>query len=57
MGSVATGGWSELDLTAFVRGKTSFCLVLRPTSSDGLVFSSLQGDHRPRLLVETVPGP
>jgi hypothetical protein len=54
MAGVAAGGWTELDLTPFVAGRTSFCLVLRPTSSDGLDVSSNQGAHPPHVVVDTI---
>ena len=57
MRSAAAGSWTELDLTSFVRGSGSFCVVLRPTSSDGLDVSSNQGAHPPHLVVDTIEGP
>jgi hypothetical protein len=55
-GPLASGRWVDLDVTSIVRGDGPYAFVLRPTSGDGLVISSIQGGHPPRLLVETVPG-
>ena len=53
MGAASAVGWTELDITAFAQGRASFCLVLRPTSSDGLDVSSNQGAHQPHVVVDT----
>ncbi len=54
-GAIAAGTWVDLDVTSIVRRSGTFGFVLRPTSGDGLAVESLQGAHRPHLVVQTVP--
>lgn len=55
LGRVATNAWVDFDVTSLVRGDGTYGFLIRPTSSDGLVASSLQGTRPPRLIVDTVP--
>jgi hypothetical protein len=50
-GALAAGRWAEFDVTAAVHGNGTYAFLLRSTSADGLVASSLQGRHPPRLVV------
>ena len=54
-GPVPSGGWVDFDVTGAVQGAGTYAFELRSTSADGLVASSEQGAHPPRLVVETVP--
>lgn len=52
---VQSGGWVDLDVTEAITGDGTFAFLLRSTSRDGIVASSEQGEHPPRLVVETIP--
>ncbi|HYH91812.1 MAG TPA: DNRLRE domain-containing protein, partial [Candidatus Saccharimonadales bacterium] len=52
---VPSGTWVDVPVTPVVQDDGTFAFRLRPTSGDGLEASSLQGDHPPRLIVDTVP--
>ena len=54
-GPVPSGRWVEFDVTEAVTGNGTYAFLLRSTSRDGLVASSEQGAHPPRLVVETLP--
>jgi hypothetical protein len=54
-GLVRSGGWVDLDVTAAVTGDGLYSFLLRSTDRDGMVASSNEGAHPPRLVVETVP--
>jgi hypothetical protein len=54
-GDVPAGAWVEIDVTSRIRADGTYAFVLRPISADGLVASSMQGAHPPRLVVETLP--
>ncbi len=50
-GALAAGRWAEFNVTALVRRNGTYAFLLRSTSADGLVASSMQGAHPPRLIV------
>ena len=54
-GPVLSGRWVDFDVTEAVTGNGTYAFLLRSTSRDGLVASSEQGAHPPRLVVETLP--
>ncbi|MET1232296.1 MAG: DNRLRE domain-containing protein [Candidatus Limnocylindrales bacterium] len=54
-GPVPSGSWMDFDVTEAVTGNGTYAFLLRSTSGDGLVASSEQGAHPPRLVVETIP--
>jgi hypothetical protein len=55
LGAVQSGRWVDFDVTPTVTGDGTYAFLLRSTASDGLVTSSEQGAHPPRLVVETTP--
>jgi len=54
-GPVPSGRWIDFDVTEAVNGNGGYAFLLRSTSGDGLIASSEQGAHPPRLVVETIP--
>ena len=54
-GSVASGTWLELDVTALVTGNGTFSFILVSTSTDGADFSSREGTNKPQLVVTHTP--
>jgi hypothetical protein len=60
-GSLGTNSWAEYDVTSVVTGEGTFSFVLAADSSDGVRFSSRQGNQPPQLVVtpgsaENTPG-
>ena len=55
LGPVVADAWLEIDVTSVVSSGGSYAFGLRPTSTNGLVVSSLQGTHPPELIVQTIP--
>jgi hypothetical protein len=53
---VPSGAWVDLDVTSIVRANGTYAFRLAPTSGDGLTVDSLQGTHKPRLIVQTLAG-
>ena len=52
---VRSGGWLDVDVTSAVGGDGLYAFMLRSTARDGMVASSREGSHPPRLVVETLP--
>jgi trimeric autotransporter adhesin len=52
-GSVATGTWVEVDVTAAVTGNGSVSFALRNAASDSALYSSREGTNPPQLVVTT----
>jgi hypothetical protein len=50
-GSISTSTWVEYDITAWVQGNGTFSFVLAADSTDGVTFSSRQGNQAPQLIV------
>jgi Calcineurin-like phosphoesterase len=57
VGPVPSGGWVDFDVTSAISGDGTYSFLLRSTSSDGLVASSLEGAHPPMLIIETDAAP
>ena len=53
LGSVSSGAWTEVDVTAAVTGNGTVSLALVPDSSNGVVFDSRQGTNPPQLVLVT----
>ena len=49
--AIATYAWVEYDVTPLVTGDGTFNFVLAADSSDGVIFSSREGDHPPQLVI------
>ena len=54
--SLDTNGWVEYDVTSLVTGSGTFSFVLVADSSDGVVFSSREGDQPPLLALNLIGG-
>jgi hypothetical protein len=50
-GSLGTNSWVEYDVTSLITGSGTFSFVLVADSSDGVVFSSRQGEQTPQLML------
>ncbi len=50
-GALAAGRWAEFDVSAGVHGNGTYAFLLRSSSANGLIASSLQGRHPPRLVI------
>jgi len=51
IGSVSTGNWYEVDLTALITGDGTYSLRISSTSSDGADYSSKEGTNPPQLVI------
>ena len=54
--SLGTNSWVEYDVTLSVTGSGTFSFVLVADSSDGVVFSSREGDQPPQLVLNSTGG-
>ena len=50
-GSIGTNTWVEYNVTSLVQGNGTFSFVLVADSTDGITFSSRQGNQPPQLIV------
>lgn len=50
-GAIASGAWTELDVTKLVLGDGTYSFVLSQTSSDGVDFGSRESTRPPQLVV------
>lgn len=54
-GAISANTWVEYDVTAIVNGDGTYDFALIPESTDGVKFSSRQGDQRPQLVLTITP--
>ncbi|HSB00412.1 MAG TPA: DNRLRE domain-containing protein [Anaerolineales bacterium] len=54
---IPTNAWVEYDVTSLVTGDGTFSFVLAADSSDGVVFSSREGDQSPQLVIRLGDNP
>lgn len=55
-GNLTSNSWVEYDVTSIVTGSGMFSFVLIADSSDGVVFSSREGDQPPQLVLNFTGG-
>ena len=55
-GNLTSNSWVEYDVTSIVTGSGTFSFVLIADSSDGVVFSSREGDQPPQLVLSFTGG-
>ena len=54
--NLGTNSWVEYDVSSAITGSGTFSFVLIADSSDGVVFSSREGDQPPQLVLTSVGG-
>jgi hypothetical protein len=52
LGTVSTGQWIEIDLTAGIPTNGTYCLALATTVTDLARYTSREGTNKPQLLIE-----
>jgi hypothetical protein len=55
-GRLGSDGWVEYDVTPLIKGSGTFSFVLVADSSDGVIFSSRQGEQPPHLVLHRSGG-